>query len=230
LRGCAAGFFPRKNPRSAKPRAGLGGGAFAELSNPLIVDAVSRFGVFLVSEPTPPGITRRFHYLDAHALALYAALIKTEPFKPRQTRPLLVKQLAGLLFGDPVDPREAAARNAEVAKYYDLAARTPSGRAKFAGHMLKTHLARREEIRRDVYNASPFWWNRSASKNFAVFACDHAKLAVICADKEASPNASMAWLESIGARNWLNATRTFCEIDGQLIALRAMRTNMVAGD
>jgi hypothetical protein len=40
----------------------------------------------------------------------------------------------------------------------------------------------------------------------------------------------MAWLESIGARNWFNATRTFCEIDAQLMALREMRGKIVAGD
>jgi hypothetical protein len=163
-------------------------------------------------------------------LALYAALIKTQPFTPRHTRPLLVKQLARLLFGGPVDPREAAARNVEVAADYERAAATPSGRAKFAGRMLQTHEVRRREIRADVYAANPFWWNRSASKNFAVFACDHAKLVVTIADRVTAPSVSMAWLESIGARNWINATRTFCEIDGQLMALNAMRGNMVTGD
>jgi hypothetical protein len=39
----------------------------------------------------------------------------------------------------------------------------------------------------------------------------------------------MAWLESIGARSWFNATQVFNEIDGQLQALREMRREM-AGD
>lgn len=45
----------------------------------------------------------------------------------------------------------------------------------------------------------------------------------ICADRNKSPTFEMHWLESIGARNWFNATRLFVMIDSQLAQIVADR-------
>jgi hypothetical protein len=200
---------------------------FADLSNSIITEAVTRLRMFTISDPPRgggPGGGWKFHYYDCLALGLYGALRKTDPFQPLSARRALAQQIASLLFGDPVTAEEAAERKAETAKVYERAARTPVGRAKFSGRMLKTHLARREEIRRDIYAASPFWWNRSATVNFFVFSCDGGKLVTICADEAKTPTLKMDMLEKIGARSWMNATRVFNEIDGQLDAIRALRS------
>jgi hypothetical protein len=192
----------------------------ADLPNSIIVEATTRLGMFMVSDPVRRGAPggRRFHYYDAHALMLYALLAGTPSFPPASRRKL-TEALAHLLLGDPVSVEEALARKAETAADYERAARSPVGRAKFGGRMLKVLRARQIEIRADPRNASPFWWNRSADINFFVFACDGGKLVTILADRNKTPNLDMRWLESIGARQWFNATRLFCGIDAQLMQI-----------
>ena len=197
---------------------------FTGLNDRAIMEALKYLSLFLISTPRPGGKggVRYFHYYDAQLLNLWAALLATGLF-PTSRRRELAQQLAGLLFGDPVDPNEAKERKAEVAKVYEKAARSPVGRAKFSGRLWKLHEARRKEIIADPFSASPFWWNRSLHVNFFVFVCDGGKLVTLCADERQTPTLSMKWLESIKARSWMNVTQSCNLIDGQLMQILDQR-------
>jgi hypothetical protein len=191
-----------------------------------IVAAVTRFGMFLISDKTLRGRAgRRFHYLDALALLVFIAFDKHFGPVGRKT---LVKEVSRLLFGDPMSEAEANERRAEVTKEYD-ALKTPSARAKFGGRMFKMHQQRRVEIRRDMWSAHPIWWSRDADRRFVLFGCDdHTIVQGLFDRRENGGKISFEKLAAIKAGQWVNATEWFCRADGQLAAVVERR--MVEAD
>jgi hypothetical protein len=182
-----------------------------------LVAAVTRFGMFLISDKTLRGrAPRRFHYLDALALLVFIAFDKH--FGP-EARKTLVREVSHLLFGDPMSEAEALERRGEETKKYD-ALKTPSARAKFGGRMLKMHQQRRAEIKRDFWSASPLWWSRDADRRFVLFGCDNHTIITGLFDRCVDGGKiSFEKLAAIKAGQWVNATEWFCRADGQLAAV-----------
>ena len=191
-----------------------------------LVAAVTRFGMFLISDKVPGGRAgRRFHYLDALALLVFVAFDKHFGPAGRKT---LVNEISCLLFGDPMSEAERDERRAEVTKKFD-ALKTPSGRAKFGGRMFKMHQQRRAEIKRDFWSANPLWWSRDADRRWVIFGCDNHTIYTGLFDRrDDDGKISFEKLAAIKAGTWVNATEWFCRADGQLAAVVGRR--MVGAD
>lgn len=182
-----------------------------------LVAAVTRFGMFMISDKTLRGRAgRRFHYLDALALLVFIAFDKHFGPTGRKT---LVKEVSHLLFGDIMSEAERDERRGEETKKFDTL-KTPSARAKFGGRMFKMHQQRREEIRRDMWSASPIWWSRDADRRFVLFGCDDHRIIQGLFDRRVDGGKiSFEKLAAIKAGTWVNATEWFCRADGQLAAV-----------
>lgn len=189
-----------------------------EVKETAIIDAVSRFDMFLISKAGTPRAPRRFHYLDALALLVYLSFAKEAPAAAKKT---LVKEVSALLFGDQVAPGEADERRAAVASERE---RSASAQAKSNKFLYRSHLQRREEIRRDFWSASVLWWARDANRRFVLFGRENHEIVVGLFDRRTDGGkVDMAALAAMKIGTWVNATEWFCRADGQLAAVVARR-------
>jgi hypothetical protein len=185
-----------------------------------LIAAVTRFGMFLISEPGHGRTPRQFHLLDAYALLVFLSFYKQ--FGPA-ARKTLVSQVSHLLFGDPMSQAEVTERRGEMAKEYD-ALKTPSARAKFGGRMFRVLQQRRAEIKRDMFEAHPMWWSRDADRRFVLFGCENHTIITGLFDRNVDGGKiSFEKLAEIRAGSWVNVTEWFCFADRQLAGVVEQR-------
>jgi hypothetical protein len=159
-----------------------------------VIDAVTRFQMFLMSDRVHGSSPRRFHFFDCYLLLIFLGFAKE--FGP-VSRKTLVAEVSGLLFGEQISEGEVAWRRAKMAAEWD--ASTPSGRAKKGGQFFLEHLARRDEIRKDPISAHPLFWSRNYNEHFVLFGRADHRLLVAMFDRrdgakvDAQPFAVPCW-------------------------------------
>ncbi len=184
-----------------------------------IIDAVSRFKMFLISEPVH-GL-RRFHLLDVYTLLIYISFVKAFGPTGRKT---LVQEVSALLFGEQLSEEEIERRRAGMEAEYDAA--TPSGRAKMGGRLFLDHLARRAELREDPFKAHPLFWSRNYNEQFVLFGrADHRIVAGMFDRRINNGKIDMKLLADMKLGSWVNCTEWLFQCDSALLEIVERRAS-----
>jgi hypothetical protein len=173
-----------------------------------IAQVVSRFGLFLISDPVRGNSPRLFTWLDALAILLFLNCDKIFRAAGREN---LLSEVSHLLFGDLMSEAEATERRAEIA------AERRRNIEKHDKFLVRQHLQRREELRRDPFAASPIWWSRNADQRWALFVTEDCRFITMLADRtRGTHKIDYRVLEKIKAGYWVNLTELFTVADGRL--------------
>ena len=173
-----------------------------------VIDIATRYNMFLISE-TRERLRRNFHYLDSLAILVAYSFFKTLSPAGKKT---VLSEVSHLLFGQGIALDETGLCRDEA-------------RAEGVKALYRQHIARRAELCRHPWRATPLWWSRSADKNFCLFQCrDHRIIAGVF-DRRAPNGGAVPLddLEKLGVVNWVNCTRWFCRADAQLAAILEAR-------
>jgi hypothetical protein len=195
----------------------------------MLIEAVSRDRVLLVSDLPAGPQPRQYHPLDAYSLGLYLALSRIASRQtdyPSEVNQALVSETAHLILGEAMPAQERRTRQTEFRVARGATIRKGGAAKSRNDKFIRTLFeSRRQELQGNVFAAAPYVWHRSADLNFVTFLNRDCTLATGLFDRTL-PGGGMLdgeFFAAQGFTSFLNLTRALTTLDEELTRVVAAR-------